>query len=222
MLLAVPSSMMRFGLRTALDAEADITVAGEAATGDESVRAAKELDPDVVVCEPDFADMDGLDVVRAVRDGGRGLGAPGVVMIVPDGWQHPLQAVGAGVSGLLARDSRPEEAARAVRVLAGGNAFIAPEVTREVFGWMRNRPCPPGPELPPDLLTQREREILAHLADGMSNIEISKQLHIVEPTVKYHVSQLLRKLGLRDRLQAVVFAYQHDLFGRGAVQPCET
>lgn len=220
-LLAVPSSMMRYGLQIALRTEPDIRVVGESSTGDESIRAAKELSPDIVVCELEFSDMEGLDVVRAIHADGTELGTPGVVMVVPEGWQHPLQAVSAGVSGLLARDSHPDDFARAIRVLASGNAFLAPEVAREVFGWMRSQRCAAGPGLVPGLLTHREQEILAHLAVGMSNIEISRKLHIVEPTVKYHVSQMLRKLGLRDRLQAVVFAYQNDLLARGPALKCE-
>ncbi|WP_374761009.1 response regulator [Microbacterium sp. zg.B185] len=220
---------MRLGFRMILEAEQDIVVAGEASTGVEAVAAASVLRPDVICMDVQMPDMDGLEATRRiVRDSG--LEAAVVIVTTFDRDEYLFQALAAGASGFLLKNAGPEELVSAVRVAAAGDALLAPEVTRRVIERFATLEDPPasgraGP-VPADgspadgcvpvtaaapAFTEREREVLHLLAQALSNAEIARRLFIGEATVKTHVSNVLQKLGARDRVAAVVYAHRHGL-----------
>jgi DNA-binding NarL/FixJ family response regulator len=212
-LLVDDHAMMRAGFRTILSLEDDIAVVGEASTGAEAVAAAAALHPDVICMDVQMPDMDGLEATRRI------VADPGVdtaVLVVTtfDRDDYLFAALSAGASGFLLKNAGPEELVSAVRVVAGGDALLAPEVTRRVIE--RFAAPPPEPAARPTLalaepLTEREAEVLQLMAEALSNAEIATRLFIGEATVKTHVSNVLQKLGARDRVQAVVLAHRHGL-----------
>jgi DNA-binding NarL/FixJ family response regulator len=214
-LLVDDHALARTGFRMVLDTEPDIEVVGEAATGRQAIHSARRLAPDVVLMDVRMPELDGIAATREIA--GDRDGAPRVLILTTfDLDEYVYDALAAGASGFLLKDVGPEQLTEAIRVVAGGEALLAPTVTRRLIDELvrggRRRLCvPPGL----DELTPRELEVLELVAQGLSNAEIAELLTVEETTIKTHVSRLLAKLGLRDRVQAVVLAYESGL-ARGA------
>ncbi|QEW04595.1 response regulator [Microbacterium lushaniae] len=214
-LLVDDHAMMRAGFRTILSLEDDIVVVGEAATGAEAVAAASALAPDVICMDVQMPDMDGLEATRAIV-ADPAMAAAVLIVTTFDRDDYLFSALDAGASGFLLKNAGPEQLVSAVRVVAGGDALLAPEVTRRVIARF-SQPAEAAPEAarPPvtlaEPLTEREAEVLRLMADALSNAEIAERLFIGEATVKTHVSNVLQKLGARDRVQAVVIAHRSRL-----------
>ncbi|GAB6938629.1 response regulator [Isoptericola variabilis] len=207
-LLADDQALVRGGFRALLDAEDDMSVVGEAATGDEAVRLALQLRPDVVLMDVRMPGADGLEATRRiVADPGAG-GVHVVVVTTFELDDYVAEAIRGGASGFLVKDTEPADLVRAVRVAAAGDALLSPGVTRRLLARVADatRDVPPPPGL--DDLTAREREVLVEVAGGLSNDEIAHALYLSESTVKTHVSRVMAKLGARDRAQLVVAAYE--------------
>jgi DNA-binding NarL/FixJ family response regulator len=208
--------LVRAGFRMILEAEPDLVVAGEAGDGDEAVRRAATCAPDVVLMDVRMPGTDGIEATRRI------LRAPGreglrVIMLTTfDMDEYVYDALRAGASGFLLKDVPPEQLVEGIRAVVSGESLLAPSITRRMIEVYLDRP-PAGP-VPAALesLTPREREILVLLARGLSNAEIAERLFVSETTVKTHVARVLMKLGLRDRVQAVIFAYENDVVPRGA------
>jgi DNA-binding NarL/FixJ family response regulator len=206
-------AMVRAGFAALLDAQPDIVVVGQAADGEEGVRLAAETLPDVVLMDVRMPVLDGIEATKAMLAPGRPLPLPKIVMLTTfDVDDYVLDALRAGASGFLLKDALPDDLVEAVRIVARGDALLAPSVTRRLIERFAGRPTGTtaiGSDL--DVLTDREREVLREVAQGRSNSEIAGVLFIAEQTVKSHVSRVLTKLGLRDRAQAVVVAYEAGL-----------
>jgi DNA-binding NarL/FixJ family response regulator len=201
---------VRGGFRMILDARGDIEVVGEAGDGEEAVRVVTRLEPDVVLMDVRMPEVDGLEATRRLVDAGSGSRI--VILTTFDVDEYVFAALRAGASGFMLKDVRPDELVEGVRVVARGDALLAPSVTRRLLDrFVDALPNPDEAPRAPDVLTEREVEVLALVAGALSNVEIAERLHVSEPTVKTHVSSLLRKLGLRDRVQAVVYAYDIGL-----------
>jgi DNA-binding NarL/FixJ family response regulator len=220
-LIADDQAMVREGFGALLGAQDGITVAGLAADGAQAVRLARELEPDVVLMDVRMPVLDGLAATRELL---RGDGGPRVLMLTTfDLDEYVYEALRAGASGFLLKDAPAAELVHAVRVVAAGDALLAPSVTRRLiadFAQQARRPAdPPGPQSAEaaalEQVTPREAQVLALIARGLSNTEISAELVIAEQTTKTHVGRILMKLGLRDRAQAVVFAYESGLVSPG-------
>jgi DNA-binding NarL/FixJ family response regulator len=203
--IADDQELVRTGLRTVLENQADIVVLGEAADGQQVVVAAEALDPDVVLMDVQMPVMDGITATRQLA--GKGDRPRVLVLTTFDLDEYVFEALRAGASGFLLKDSTPARLVTAIKAVAGGDSLFAPSVTRRLVEKYAQTP-----RLSQDValgeLTDREREVLALLAKGLSNAEISERLVVSLPTVKTHVGRVLSKLGLRDRVQAVVFAYE--------------
>lgn len=213
-LLVDDHAMMRAGFRTILSLEDDIEVVGEAATGAEAIAAAAALHPDVICMDVQMPDMDGLEATRRIV-ADPALECAVLVVTTFDRDDYLFSALSAGASGFLLKNAGPEELVSAVRVVAAGDALLAPEVTRRVIERFTApaasvAPAPEPLDLP-ESLTEREAEVLRLMAEALSNAEIAARLFIGEATVKTHVSNVLQKLGARDRVQAVVLAHRHGL-----------
>jgi DNA-binding NarL/FixJ family response regulator len=208
--LADDQALVRGGFRMILDARPDIEVVGEAANGAEAVEIVERLRPDVVLMDVRMPEVDGLEATRRIVASGSETRV--IVLTTYDVDDSVFAALRAGASGFMLKDVRPAELVEAIRVVAQGDALLAPSVTRRLLD--RFADSLPGPAAPlPDLadLTEREAEVLRLVALALSNAEIAEQLVVSEATVKTHVSSILRKLGLRDRVQAVVLAYDVGL-----------
>jgi DNA-binding NarL/FixJ family response regulator len=208
-LLVDDQALVRSGFRMVLEAEDDIEVVGEAATGRQAIDSAHRLNPDVVLMDVRMPELDGIAATREIvgREGERS--ARVLILTTFDLDEYVYDALGAGASGFLLKDAPPEQLAAGIRVVASGEALLAPAVTRRLIeDFSRARPA--RPERPPGLdeLTPRELEVLGLMARGLSNAEIAESLVVGETTVKTHVARVLMKLGLRDRVQAVVLAYE--------------
>jgi DNA-binding NarL/FixJ family response regulator len=209
-LLADDHALVRRGLRLILECEDDVVVVGEAEDGGQVVTLTAELQPDVVLMDVQMPVVDGLEATR--RIGALGVGARVLVLTTFERDDYLFEALRGGASGFLLKNCPPEELVRAVRVVAGGEALLAPSATRRVIEDYLARPAVPGARgAGPDHLTDRELDVLRRLASGRSNAELARDLYVSEGTVKTHVSSILAKLGLRDRVQAVVYAYDHGL-----------
>ncbi|MDR6199719.1 DNA-binding NarL/FixJ family response regulator [Microbacterium sp. SORGH_AS428] len=211
--LADDHAMMRAGFRTILTLDDRIEVVGEAGTGAEAIAQARALRPDVVCMDVQMPDLDGLEATRRII---ADPDIPSAVLVVTtfDRDDYLFAALDAGASGFLLKNAGPEELTAAVRVVAGGDALLAPEVTRRVIARFANSAVSasaPEPLPVSSPLTEREEEVLRLMADALSNGEIAERLYIGEATVKTHVSNVLAKLGARDRVQAVVLAHRHGL-----------
>jgi len=207
-LLADDQRLVRTGLRMILDAEADLEVVGEAANGEEALERCRELAPDVVLMDVRMPVMDGVEATRRLQD----LPEPPRVIVVTtfDLDEVVYEALRAGASGFLLKDAPESRLVAAIRVVAeGGSMFAAAATRRLVQEFARQRPAPPPAEV--ERLTERETEVLRLVARGMSNAEIAEELVVTENTVKTHVARTLAKLGVRDRVQAVVVAYEAGL-----------
>lgn len=218
-LLVDDQALLRAGIATILGAQPGIVVVGEAGSGTEAVRLAAELDPDVICMDVQMPDMDGLEATRRITADPT-VRAAVLVLTTFNREDYLVEALRAGASGFLLKNSRPEQLVDAVRSVAAGDGLLAPEVTRAVIA-RAVRPTSPPPAdggRPPavDGLTDRELEVLRLVARGLTNDEIAGELVLGRATVKTHVSNVLMKLGLRDRVQAVVFAYE-----RGVVCPSD-
>ncbi|MGL4256445.1 MAG: response regulator [Microbacterium sp.] len=216
-LLVDDHAVMRAGFRMILEATDDIVVVGEAATGVEGVAAASALRPDVVCMDVQMPDMDGLEATRRIVADDT-VAAAVVVVTTFDRDDYLFASLSAGASGFLLKNAGPEELVSAVRVAAAGDALLAPEVTRRVIERFTQTPAPTTatpptePAIEPAVeLTEREDEVLRLVAQALSNAEIAQRLYIGEATVKTHVSNVLQKLGARDRVAAVVYAHRHGL-----------
>ncbi|MGW7534841.1 response regulator [Amycolatopsis sp. NPDC054798] len=209
--IADDQTMVRQSFRAVLDAQPDIEVIGEAATGTEAVAACRALRPDLVLMDIRMPDLDGLAATRLVLGGDRDAGPRVLVLTTFDADEYVYGALSAGASGFLLKDSPLDDLVVAVRMVAAGNALFAPAVTRRVIeGFAGTRP--PAQDVGRlSELTARELEVLRLIARGLSNADIAGQLVIAEQTAKTHVSRVLGKLGVRDRAQAVVLAYEAKL-----------
>jgi DNA-binding NarL/FixJ family response regulator len=209
-LLADDHALARTGFRMVLDTEEDIEVVGEAATGRQAVHSAGRLEPDVVLMDVRMPEMDGIAATREIV---AGESSPRVLILTTfDLDEYVYDSLAAGASGFLLKDAGPEQLVHAIRVVAGGDALLAPSVTRRLIDELvvpGRRRVETVHEL--DELTPRELEVLQLVAQGLSNAEIAGRLFVEETTVKTHVSRLLAKLDLRDRVQAVVLAYELGL-----------
>jgi DNA-binding NarL/FixJ family response regulator len=215
-LLADDQALVRVGLRKILENEPDTTVAAEAENGQEAVAAAARFRPDVVLMDIRMPVLDGIEATRRIV---RDRPATRVLILTTFGLDtYVYDALRAGASGFMLKDAPPEEIAAAVRIVASGEALLAPAVTRAVIEEFARREPAPAPTPPPalDELTPREREVLDLLARGLSNPEICERLVISEATAKTHVARILQKLDLRDRVQAVIYAYETGVVAPGS------
>ena len=215
LLIADDQALVRVGLRKILESEPETTVVGEAADGEEAVAAARRLRPDVVLMDIRMPVLDGIEATRRIVHAQPNARVLILTTFGLDGYVY--DALRAGASGFMLKDSPPEEIAAAVRIVASGEALLAPAVTRAVIEeFARQKPA--GVPAPPPAvaeLTPREREVFDLLARGLSNSEICERLVISEATAKTHVARILQKLYLRDRVQAVIYAYESGLVAPG-------
>jgi DNA-binding NarL/FixJ family response regulator len=209
-LIGDDQALVRGGFRMILEAKEDMEVVGEAGDGAEAVALVEQLQPDVVLMDVRMPDMDGIEATRRIA--ASGSSARIVILTTYDVDEYVFAALRAGASGFLLKDVRPPELTEAIRIVARGDALLAPGVTRRLLDRFAGV-LPDDAARPRDLdeLTEREVEVLRFVALALSNAEIASRLVLTEATVKTHVSSVLRKLGLRDRVQAVVFAYDVGL-----------
>lgn len=217
-LLVDDQPLLRMGFRLVLDDEDDLTVVGEAGDGAEALRQIAALDPDVVLMDVRMPGTNGIEATeRIVAAGSR---SRVLILTTFDLDEYAFAALRAGASGFLLKDARPAELTAAIRAVATGDAVVSPRVTRRMLELFAEElpsesaaPAPRG-DTRLDDLTQREREVLLAVAEGLSNAEVAERLFLSEATVKTHVGRILAKLGVRDRVQAVVLAYESGLVGR--------
>ena len=210
-LIADDQALVRAGFRKLLESAPGIEVAGEAADGEQAVEQARRLCPDIVLMDIRMPRLDGIQATRRLTN--RSKNATRVLILTTFGLDHYVyDALHAGASGFMLKDAPPEELLAAIEIVARGDALIAPAVTRSVIEEFTRRSPPPSPPLPVlDELTTREREVLDLLARGLSNAEIAQQLVVSDGTIKTHVAHVLSKLNLRDRVQAVILAYESGI-----------
>jgi DNA-binding NarL/FixJ family response regulator len=209
-------ALVRAGFRMILEAEPDLVVAGEAATGDEAVAQVAADAPDVVLMDVRMPGTDGIEATRRIlHDPDRG-GLRVIMLTTFDMDEYVYDALRAGASGFLLKDVPPEQLVDGIRAVVSGESLLAPSITRRMIELYLARPQPGPPPEAIGSLTPREREILVLLARGLANAEIAERLFVSETTVKTHVARVLMKLGLRDRVQAVIFAYENDIVAKGS------
>jgi DNA-binding NarL/FixJ family response regulator len=216
-LIADDQALVRAGFRLILEAETDLEVVGEAADGRAAVAAAQQLKPDVVLMDVRMPDLDGIEATRRLVSGGSS--AKVLMLTTFDMDEYVYESLRVGASGFLLKDVPPEQLVAGIRAVASGEALLAPSVTRRMIEEFVRRPRNAARQAPRELdrLTAREREVLVLMARGLSNAELAQKFVVSEATVKTHVAHVLAKLGLRDRVQAVVFAYES-----GVIQPSES
>ena len=205
-LVADDQPLVRAGIRRVIEADPTLAAVGEAADGHEAVALARALRPDVVLMDVRMPILDGIEATKRIVE--TGSDARVVVLTTFGHDEYVLGALRAGASGFLLKEAPPEEILAAIHVVAAGDALIAPAVTRAVIEELHRRPPRADLVARVDRLTPREREVLGLVARGLSNAEIAAELVVGEGTVKTHVARVLAKLGVRDRVQAVVFAYE--------------
>jgi DNA-binding NarL/FixJ family response regulator len=214
-LLADDQALVRAGFRALLDAQGDIEVAGEASDGEQAVRLARQVVPDVVLMDIRMPGTDGLAATRQIAADQRLAGVRVVILTTFELDEYVFEAIRSGAAGFLVKDADPDELVQAVRVVAGGAALLSPRVTRRLISEFASRAKPPQPAGLLGELTDREREVLALVAEGLSNAEIAARLFVSPATAKTHVSRAMVKLGVRDRAQLVVIAYESGLVRPG-------
>ena len=217
-LIVDDQALVRAGFRMILESEPGIEIVGEASDGLEALEAAREHTPDVVLMDIRMPNLDGLEATRRlVGDGHSGLRV--LMLTTFDLDEYVYEALRAGASGFLLKDTPPEQLVAAIQVIASGDALLSPTITKRVIEeFIRRPPSTMEAALPAALgeLTARELEVLGFMARGLSNAEIARDLFVSETTVKTHVARILMKLDLRDRVQAVVYAYENGLVQPGA------
>ncbi|MFK3734095.1 response regulator [Streptomyces sp. NPDC088090] len=216
-LIADDQPMQRFGFRMLLESQDDMTVVGEAANGAEAVRQVAELHPDVALMDIRMPGLDGIEATRRII--AAGVRTRVLIITTFDLDEYAYDGLRAGASGFLVKDAQPEELLAGVRAVAAGDAVVAPSLTRRLLDTYVHH-LPAGPTAPAPVrrddprlasLTEREREILTVIGQGWTNTEIAERLHLAESTVKTHVGRILAKTGARDRVQAVILAYDAQL-----------
>jgi DNA-binding NarL/FixJ family response regulator len=213
-LIVDDQALVRTGFRMILEAESDLEVVGDAADGLQAIDAAQRLCPDVILMDVRMPELDGIEATRRLLENGTS-GTKVVMLTTFDMDEYVYDALRAGASGFLLKDVPPEHLVDGIRAVANGDALLAPSITRRlVEEFVRSAPSRTKPPAGLDELTSRELEVLLLIARGMSNAEIAAELYVSETTVKTHVARVLMKLNLRDRVQAVVLAYE-----AGLVQP---
>jgi DNA-binding NarL/FixJ family response regulator len=213
-LLVDDQELLRTGIRTILEVEEDVRVVGEAADGAAGVDAAQRLTPDVVLMDVQMPVLDGIEATRRLTE--LGVGARVLVLTTFERDDLIVGALRAGASGFVVKNAPPDQLVDAVRTVAAGDALLSPSVTRRLLERFAAQGIVPRRDELLDPLTDREREVLAEVAQGRSNAEVAARLHLGEATVKTHLSRVLSKLGLRDRVHAVVFAYEVGLVTPGS------
>jgi DNA-binding NarL/FixJ family response regulator len=217
-LIADDQALVRVGLRKVLESEPDMTVVGDAGDGDQAVDAARRLRPDVILMDIRMPVLDGIEATRRIT--GESPEARVIILTTFGIDAYVYESLRAGASGFMLKDAPPEEIVAAVRIVSNGDALLAPAITRAVIEeFARRSPSEapaPRPQPPAvEELTPREREVLELLARGLSNPEICERLVVSEATTKTHVARVLQKLGVRDRIQAVIYAYETGLVEPG-------
>ena len=213
-LIVDDQELMRMGLTMVLDAQDDITVVGEAADGESAVRAVNDHSPDVVLMDVRMPGLDGVAATAEIPSSEAGSRV--LVMTTFDLDEHVVGAIRAGASGFLLKDTPPDDLVSAIRSVAAGDAVVSPKVTKRLLArFLTDNTSPAQDPQRLDALTDRERQVLELLATGLSNAEIAAALVLSEATIKTHVGRVLTKLGLRDRVQAVVLAYETGLVRPG-------
>jgi DNA-binding NarL/FixJ family response regulator len=216
-LIVDDQALVRTGFRMILEAESDMEVVGEAADGREAIDETRRLRPDVVLMDVRMPELDGIEATRRLLERDP-VDAKVVMLTTFDMDEYVYEALQAGASGFMLKDVPPEQLVTGIRAVASGDALLAPSVTRRVIEEFVRHPPASVRESPQELdnLTDRELEVLKQMARGLSNAEIAKELYVSETTVKTHVAHVLMKLDLRDRVQAVVLAYESGLIQPGA------
>jgi DNA-binding NarL/FixJ family response regulator len=216
-LIADDQALVRGGLRLIVNTQDDMQVVGEASDGHEAIELARRLRPDIVLMDIRMPHLDGLEATRQLSSD-QALAATHLLILTTfDLDAYVYEALRAGASGFLLKDAPPEQLVDAIRVVARGDALLAPSITRRLIERFLRQPVLAAPGSKPlDQLTAREREVLELIAHGLSNSEIAVRLYLTEATVKTHVAHIYRKLGLRDRAQAVVYAHEAGLLGTPA------
>jgi DNA-binding NarL/FixJ family response regulator len=208
--------LTRTGLRLIIESDPDLRVVGEAADGQEAIHLARALRPDVVLMDIRMPGVDGMQATRTIVE--RADEGPRVLILTTfELDEYVFGALREGASGFLLKRSSPEALIEGIKVVAAGDGLLSPSVTRRLIEEFARRPSPSSALVAPlDVLTPREREVLSLVGAGLSNREMAARLYISEATVKTHIKRILMKLGLRDRVQAVVLAYQAGLIGTGS------
>jgi DNA-binding NarL/FixJ family response regulator len=214
-LLADDQALVRAGFRALLDAQSDIEVIGEAADGTEAVRVALDTVPDVVLMDIRMPGLDGLEATRRIVADPRCADVKVVILTTFELDEYVFEALRVGASGFLVKDTEPVDLLRGVRAVAAGDALLSPGVTRRLIAEFASRSRAPVAPKALDALTDREREVMALVAEGLSNEDIAARLYVSPATAKTHVSRAMIKLGARDRAQLVVYAYEAGLVRPG-------
>ncbi len=210
-LIADDQELVRAGLRMVLEPKEDFEIVGEAADGAEAVELAQQLQPDVVLMDVRMPRVDGIEATRRLLQSDAAERVRVLILTTFHLDEYVYAALRAGASGFILKDAPPDELRHAIRVVAAGDALLAPSVTRRLIDEFAKSQAPAVPDGALETLTEREREVLTLVAQGLSNAEIATELVVEETTVKSHVRHMLQKLGLRDRVQAVVAAYDGGL-----------
>jgi DNA-binding NarL/FixJ family response regulator len=215
-LLADDQALVRAGFRVLLDSDSELKVVGEASDGAEAAELVQRLSPDVVLMDIRMPNVDGLEATRRISKEAGPARTRVLILTTFEADEYVYEALRAGASGFLVKDTEPADLLAAVRVVARGDALLSPSVTRRLIADIAGRPGRPPPSTLLDTLTEREREVLSLVAAGLTNDEIAERLHMSPLTAKTHVSRILTKLDARDRVQLVVIAYETGLVSPGS------